>query len=135
MTEHASFRFVEALDIFTIEDTIIPPIYNCGCRYLTCNSTRLLWTATVPFGISLKNHICAFPGVIDCDFRGEIKVLLQNFGNYSVEIKRGTRVAELIILSYKPVEEFLKKQLSSTQESATGFGSSVLNILSFYIFL
>jgi hypothetical protein len=29
----------------------------------------------------------------------------------------------------------LKKQLSSTQESATGFGSSVLNILSFYIFL
>jgi dUTP pyrophosphatase len=83
------------------------------------------------------NHICAFPGVIDSDFRGEIKVLLQNFGNDPVELKCGTRVAQLIILSYTPVEDFFQKKtaLSSTQKGATGFGSSVLNILSFCTFL
>jgi dUTP pyrophosphatase len=134
MTEHAKLLFrgsteAAGLDIFTIEDSIIPPTG----RFTTVATGISLAIPRGCFGqiqsrsgLALKNHICAFPGVIDSDFRGEIKVLLQNFGNDPVEIKRGTRVAQLIILSYTPVEIFEKTTLSSTQRGATGFGGSGL---------
>jgi dUTP pyrophosphatase len=46
-------------------------------------------------GISLLNT----PGTIDADYRGEIKIILVNFGKTPFEIKRGDRIAQMVIQS------------------------------------
>ena len=71
-------------------------------------------------GIQLVNA----PGTIDSDFRGEIQVLLLNSGEAPVEIKRGERIAQLVVApvvraNWELVE---KADLSSTRRGTGGFG-------------
>ena len=63
-------------------------------------------------------------GVIDSDYRGEIKVPLRNMGKKAYEIQPGERVAQLVLLPVclPPVEE--AQALSATQRGAGGFGST-----------
>lgn len=62
------------------------------------------------------------PGTVDSDYRGEIKVILINFGSEPVEIRRGDRVAQLVIAPVAKawVEEAC--DLGSTGRGAGGFG-------------
>ena len=64
------------------------------------------------------------PGTVDCDYRGEIMVMLLNVGRQAVQIARGERIAQLVIapVLQLPVEEV--GQLSTTQRGAGGFGST-----------
>lgn len=64
------------------------------------------------------------PGTIDCDYRGEIMVMLLNVGLQAVQIARGERIAQLVIapVLQLPVEEV--GELSTTQRGAGGFGST-----------
>src|SRR5262249_18437041 len=50
-------------------------------------------------GLALKHGITVLnsPGTIDCDYRGEVKVLLVNLGAKPFKIKRGERIAQLIV--------------------------------------
>ncbi len=71
-------------------------------------------------GVSVLNT----PGTIDSDYRGEIKVLLINHGEQDFVIKRGTRIAQMIIA---PVIKAHIKQvatLSDTTRGTDGFGST-----------
>ncbi len=63
-------------------------------------------------------------GVIDSDYRGEIKVPLRNMGKKAYEIQPGERVAQLVLLPVclPPVEE--AQALSATQRGEGGFGST-----------
>ena len=65
-------------------------------------------------------------GVIDFDYRGEIKVLLRNFGQYNFEITKGMRVAQGIIkfIPMFEVEEIGWNQLDRTERGIGGFGST-----------
>lgn len=71
-------------------------------------------------GISLPNS----PGTIDPDYRGELKVLLQNTGSESVPIRRGDRIAQLVFARFETplVEEV--PSLSETERGGGGFGST-----------
>ena len=71
---------------------------------------------------SLGLHVLA--GVCDSSFRGEVKVLLVNLSDVPVEIKRGHRIAQIIItaISNLPLEQV--QELDSTDRGASGFGSS-----------
>ena len=71
-------------------------------------------------GITLPNS----PGTIDPDYRGEVKVLLQNGGPDGVWIERGERVAQLVFARFEapPVEE--TEELSQTPRGSGGFGST-----------
>lgn len=64
--------------------------------------------------------------VIDCDYRGEVKINLYNFDPYKAcEIKVGERVAQMVILpapQFKIVEEF--GELGTTDRGEGGFGST-----------
>lgn len=77
-------------------------------------------------GWALKDGITVLnsPGTIDSDFTGELKVLLINLGHESVEIKRGDRIAQLVIAPVVKAELVLVDQLETTTRGASGFGSS-----------
>ena len=64
------------------------------------------------------------PGTIDADYRGEIKVLVINFGSEAVTITRGMRIAQMVIAAHATVHWQETAELSTTDRGAGGFGSS-----------
>ncbi len=80
-------------------------------------------------GLAAKNGIFCLnsPGTIDSDYRGEIKVILANFGNESFTIKNGDRIAQLVIAKYEFVQWKEVNQLSDSNRGEGGFGSTGLN--------
>lgn len=64
------------------------------------------------------------PGTIDCDYRGEIHVLLINLGEAAFEIVRGTRVAQLVVAPFVRVVLVEVPELNETSRASGGFGST-----------
>ncbi len=77
-------------------------------------------------GWALKDGITVLnsPGTIDSDYKGEIKVLLINLGHESVEIKRGDRIAQLVIAPVIKAELVIVEELETSARGAGGFGST-----------
>jgi dUTP pyrophosphatase len=77
-------------------------------------------------GLALKHGITVLnsPGTIDADYRGEIKVILINLGESSLEITRGMRIAQLVIAPVMQAKLILKEALTDTDRGASGFGST-----------
>ena len=77
-------------------------------------------------GLALKHGVTVLnaPGTIDADYRGEVQVLLANFGEAVFTIKPGERIAQLV---FAPVTEAVLEavtQLDATERGAGGFGST-----------
>lgn len=77
-------------------------------------------------GLALKHGVTCLntPGTIDADYRGEVKVILINLGQEPFTIKRGERIAQMVIA---PVTQGAWKQvetLSDTERGVGGFGST-----------
>ena len=71
-------------------------------------------------GVTVLNS----PGTIDSDYRGEIKVILINLGREKVEIKRGDRIAQLVISPVVKADIEEVEDLSETLRGSGGFGST-----------
>ena len=69
-------------------------------------------------GIGLLNS----PGTIDSDYRGEVKIILFNFSKEDFEIKRGDRIAQLILSKFYRAELNQTENLSSSSRGEGGFG-------------
>lgn len=63
-------------------------------------------------------------GVVDCDYRGEVKVALHNHSEEAQTVSVGERIAQLVITPYLTAEFVLKDELSQTVRGAGGFGST-----------
>ncbi len=72
----------------------------------------------INYGITLLNT----PGTIDSDYRGEIKVILINLGKNDFVVKRGDRIAQMIISKYTKVIWEETKELNKTKRGEGGFG-------------
>ncbi|MFN3813811.1 MAG: dUTP diphosphatase [Aquificaceae bacterium] len=77
-------------------------------------------------GLALKHGITVLnsPGTIDADYRGEIKIILINLGQEEFVIKRGDRIAQMVISPVTRVSLCEAKELSKTPRSSKGFGST-----------
>jgi dUTP diphosphatase len=77
-------------------------------------------------GLALKNGIFPLnaPGTIDSDYRGEVGIILANFNEEDFEIKRGDRIAQLVIASYEHIAWDLVDDLEETDRGKGGFGST-----------
>ena len=77
-------------------------------------------------GLAAKYGIFALnaPGTVDSDYRGEIKVILSNFGSEKFIINRGDRIAQLVIARYERILWQEVKELDETERGAGGFGST-----------
>jgi dUTP pyrophosphatase len=71
-------------------------------------------------GITLSNAVA----VIDSDFRGEVKILLHNAGHRPFEVKRGDRVAQMLVLPYPINATEEVDELDETERGVNGFGST-----------
>ncbi|MCL2647371.1 MAG: dUTP diphosphatase [Phycisphaerales bacterium] len=80
-------------------------------------------------GLALKQGLSVpnAPGTIDADYRGEIKVLLINFGSEPITITRGMRIAQMVIAQVETAQwkdVNTAENLPSTDRGAGGFGST-----------
>ncbi|MHB8859887.1 MAG: dUTP diphosphatase [Thermoleophilia bacterium] len=72
------------------------------------------------FGITLTNS----PGLIDSNYRGEIKVIIQNTGQEDFEIKKGDRIAQLVVMPVAHADFEAVGELPGSGRGEGGFGSS-----------
>ncbi len=72
------------------------------------------------YGITLLNS----PGTIDSDYRGEIGVIMANCGNNGFLIRRGDRIAQMVINKYEKIEWTECEALDETERADGGFGHS-----------
>jgi dUTP pyrophosphatase len=77
-------------------------------------------------GLAIRHGITVLnsPGTIDADFRGELQIALVNLGTEKFEIKRGTRIAQMVIAPIQHVELVESESLDPTDRAAGGFGST-----------
>lgn len=77
-------------------------------------------------GLAAKNGISVLntPGTVDADYRGEIQVILVNFGTESFRVDRGLRIAQLVIVPVLRAKLTEVKSLNETVRGAGGFGST-----------
>lgn len=77
-------------------------------------------------GLALKHGITCLntPGTIDSDYRGEVGVILVNLGHEPFVIRRGERIAQMVIAPVAQVSVSEVDTLDETQRGAGGFGST-----------
>ena len=77
-------------------------------------------------GLALKHGITCLnsPGTIDSDYRGEVGVILINHGQEPFVIRRGERIAQMVIARYAQAEMTEVGALDETARGAGGFGST-----------
>lgn len=72
------------------------------------------------YGVTVLNA----PGTIDADYRGEVKVLLVNLGEAEFTIRRGERIAQLVVAPVVPAVFEERERLDDTDRGQGGFGST-----------
>jgi dUTP pyrophosphatase len=77
-------------------------------------------------GLALKHGVTCLntPGTIDSDYRGEVKVILVNLGAEDFTIRRGDRIAQMVIAPVVQAAWDLADSLDETARGSGGFGST-----------
>lgn len=77
-------------------------------------------------GLALKHGITVLnsPGTIDYGYRGEVKVIMSNFGKNEFKVKYGDRIAQMVVVKVPDVAMVLTSELTNTDRSDGGFGST-----------
>ena len=111
-------------DIRTTKGATIPP---CGSHKFETGLRMAIPSGFVGIieprsGLSFNNCVENGAGVIDSDYRGEIRVHLYNHGNATVFIKEGDRIAQMIIQKHEVPTFVLVDDLDETERGEGGFG-------------
>jgi dUTP pyrophosphatase len=116
------------MDVVSAEDVTIPS----GGRHAV--ATGLSVAIPVGYeiqvrprsGLALKHGISVpnSPGTVDSDYRGEIKVILINHGAEGFDIRRGDRVAQLVLAPVTRASWVAVEELDETARGEGGFGST-----------
>lgn len=77
-------------------------------------------------GLAMNHGITVLntPGTVDSDYRGEIKIVLINLGEKDFEIKRGDRIAQLVINKIEQADLIEADVLPHSERGTKGFGST-----------
>jgi dUTP pyrophosphatase len=81
----------------------------------------LVWPRS---GLALKHGIDTLAGVIDSDYRGEVRVVLVNHGREQFRIEPGDRIAQLLVQRVERVAFVTDAPLGATARGSGGFGST-----------
>ncbi len=118
------------LDICSAEDVDLEP----GQRALVSTGFAMALPAghaafvqprsglAVRSGISIVNT----PGLIDCHYRGEVKVILVNLGEETFQVRKGDRIAQMVIQKVEEARVRVVEELDDTARGEGGFGSTGL---------
>ena len=75
-------------------------------------------------GLACRHGVVVLGGVIDPDYRGEVKVMLLNTGDAALTVTRGDRIAQLVLIKYASPAVVMLSELAPTTRGADGFGST-----------
>lgn len=77
-------------------------------------------------GLALKHGVTVLnsPGTIDSDYRGEVKIILVNLGDQPFPVKRGERIAQLVVAPVTQVALVKTSAIAATRRGDGGFGST-----------
>ncbi len=77
-------------------------------------------------GLALKHGVTVLnaPGTIDADYRGEVGVILVNLGDQPFTVRRGDRIAQLVVTSLQQIAWHPVESLEASGRGAGGFGST-----------
>jgi len=80
-------------------------------------------------GLAIKHSLGVLnsPGTIDSDYRGEVKIILMNFGDKSYTVKRGDRIAQLVLAKVYIADVTETDDLTESDRGAGGFGHTGKN--------
>lgn len=75
-------------------------------------------------GLAIKHKIGVLnsPGTIDADYRGEVKIILFNFGKSDFIISTHTRIAQMVVSRYESIDFVVTDKLDETDRGSNGFG-------------
>ena len=115
------------MDLYSIQSINIPP----GQRHPIATGVNLhlpphlagfIWPRS---GLAVHEGAMVMAGLIDPDYRGEIKVVIYNAGHTDLEIREGDRVGQLVIQPFvMPELREVPRLDSNTQRGTQGFGST-----------
>jgi dUTP diphosphatase len=113
-------------DLRSSTDAVIPArgktLVATGIRLkLPTGHVGLIWPRS---GLAVKHALDCGAGVIDSEYRGEVKVLLFNHSDADYSIKKGDRIAQLIVQKYEKVDFIPVESLEETTRGSQGFGST-----------
>lgn len=116
------------MDVVSAEDVTIAP----GGRYAVATGLSVAIPAGFEIqvrprsGLALKHGISVpnSPGTVDSDYRGEVKVILINHGAEAFDIRRGDRVAQLVLAPVTRAAWIEVEELDETERGEGGFGST-----------
>jgi len=113
-------------DLRSSIDAVIPArgkqlIATGICLKLPSGHVGLIWPRS---GLAVKHALDCGAGVIDSEYRGEIKVLLFNHSDQDYAVKKGDRIAQLIVQKFEKVDFIPVDSLENTARGGNGFGST-----------
>ncbi len=116
------------MDVVAAEDLDLAP----GARHAVSTGLSIAIPAGYEIqvrprsGLALKHGVTVLnsPGTVDADYRGEVSVLLINHGDEPFTIRRGERIAQLVIAAVTHANLVVVASLSSTDRGSGGFGST-----------
>ncbi len=108
---------------------LVPIDISCELLHFNCDEAYGSYYLRIAPRSSLALHhgIDVGAGVVDCDYRGPISVVLINFGENNFTIKKGDRIAQLIVERILLPKIECKNILSDTDRGDGGFGSTGRN--------
>ena len=116
------------MDLYSVDNLIVAP----GERALV--HTGLVMNLPAGFeaqvrprsGLALKNGITVLntPGTIDEGYRGEVGVILANFGDAPFTVSRGSKIAQMVVSPVTRVMPIEVDEVDDTERGAGGFGST-----------
>jgi dUTP pyrophosphatase len=77
-------------------------------------------------GLAAKHGVTVLnaPGTVDADYRGEVKVMLINHGHVPFEVRRGDRIAQMVVAPVSAVSFLEQEMLDDTERGEKGHGST-----------
>lgn len=116
------------LDLYSAEDVIIKPnekhIVKTGIKMAIPEGyVGLIWDKS---GLAAKHELHVFAGVIDCGYRGEVGVVIKNFGKQDFKVEINSKIAQMLIQPVVTANINEVDSLDDTERGHGGFGSSGL---------
>ena len=117
-----------AMDLYSCENKIIQPnqreLISTGIAMaIPREHVGLIWDRS---GMAANHGIKSMGGVIDSNYRGEIKVILHNLTNQAFTIEKGMRIAQMLIQEVTQNQIIEVEELDDTVRGEKAFGSTGL---------
>lgn len=114
------------MDLYALEDYLVAPLKHVAVRTgfsfeIPEGYVGLIWDKS---GLALNKGVKTMGGVIDAGYRGEVKVVMINLGVESLEIRKGMKIAQMLIQPVVATDIEVVQELSDTARGSGGFGST-----------